>query len=251
MRRRLAATLLAIGAVVALGVWGCSETSFSRPLGPSWRPPNPAPTPDSPTAVLRRFEWSYNNKSISICGDLFTADYRFYFSPLDPAGEAYRATPWARDDELISTTHLFLGGSPTQPPANAIQLALDKSFFVTPDPLTSSWDPQGRWHRNIRTQIFLAIAMGDGSRIDVSGAANFYLVRGDSAMIPSDLVARGFQPDSNRWWISRWDDGTAQPGPTPDHPRASIEVGVPRRPTPFATQPASMKTWGSLKALYR
>lgn len=256
LKRPLAATWLVMLAVIMLGVGGCSETGGAglgvlRLLAPSWRPPSLAPTPDSPTGVLRQFEWCYNNMSISTCGDLFTADYRFHFSPLDSAGVAYRDTPWVRDDELISTTHLFVGGSPTQPPAKTIRLNLDKDFFVYPDPRTFVWDPEGRWHKNIRTQVFLSIRTLDGSVIDISGAANFYLVRGDSAVIPSDLIARGFHPDSTRWWIVRWDDETAQPETTADHPGASVEAGVQRRPKPLATQPTSSKAWGRLKVLYR
>lgn len=251
--RPTAATLLAIGAVLTLGVAGCSQTGdgfdLARILGPREGQSTPAPTPDSPAAALRLFEWSYNNKAFSEYRELFTADFRFYFHPLDSAGAAYRDTAWTRDDELISTLHLFVGGSTSQPPARSIRLTLDRNFFVAPDPRIS--DPEGRWHKNVRTEVVLNVQLGDGNAIDISGAANFYLVRGDSAMIPIDLIARGFRPDSSRWWIARWDDETAQGEPAPNLSLAGAERGVARRPTPLAAQPATSRTWGSLKKLYR
>ncbi len=255
MTRPNATTLLIIGVALAVGASGCSKTGtgfdFARFLRPWEAPPNPAPTPDSPAAALRLFEWSYNNKSLARYLELFARDYRFFFSPLDSAGAMYRDTAWVRDDELISTTHLFVGGSADQPPASSIRLVLDRNFFVAPDPRSISWDPQGRWHKNIRTQIVLNIQTTDGSAIDISGAADFYLVRGDSAVIPADLVARGFRPDSTRWWIGRWDDETAQAEPTPDRSRGGEGTDVAGRPPVLAAQPSSSKTWGRVKVLYR
>jgi len=64
------------------------------------------------------------------------------------------------------------------------------------------------------------------------GFANFFMVRGDSALIPADLAARGFRPDSTRWYIERWEDDTFQ------------EVGARAMPT-------STATWGTIKVLYR
>jgi len=68
--------------------------------------------------------------------------------------------------------------------------------------------------------------------IDVSGFANFFLVRGDSASIPDDLRQRGFFPDSTHWYVELWEDDTF----SGDGARA---------------MPAKKFTWGSLKAFYR
>jgi len=57
----------------------------------------------------------------------------------------------------------------------------------------------------------------------------FHLVRGDSALLPQELLDRGARRDSTRWYVERWDDET---------------VG------PAATLPARNLTWGRLKLLY-
>jgi hypothetical protein len=85
----------------------------------------------------------------------------------------------------------------------------------------------------ITTQVLLDIRTTDGSAIDISGAAVFYLVRGHSAVIPADL---GAGPDSTRWYIRRWEDQTVQP-------TAPVVQG-------FRAQPSSSRTWGQIKALY-
>ncbi len=195
---------------IAFALSGCFNP-FSPRIAPGFGTSTPPPVPSSASGVLRLFEWCYNNKAIAEYRELFTDDYEFRFSPLDSAGAEYRGTKFTREDELISTTQLFLGGAADQPPANTIRLTLDKNFFVFPDRNYTQWDAKGRWHKSIRTQVALYIQTSDGNAIDVSGAANFYMVRGDSAVIPEELRLRGFGPDSNRWYIRRWDDETAQP----------------------------------------
>jgi hypothetical protein len=242
MVRPITATLLVLVAAFAFGLGGCSNPSTGFHLGhfAPEEPADPAPTPNSPAAALRLLEWCYNNRSCLECRDLFTDDYRFVFSSLDSAGVDYRATPWTRDDELIYMTHLLCGGSPSQPTPVCVRLAFDKNFLVFPDPDYVASDPQGRWHVNIRTQLVFNARFPDGNVIDVSGAANFYFVRGDSAMIPEESRMRGVGPDSTRWWIRRWVDETAE------------ELRAVAAPASvLAPQPASNRTWGGLKVLYR
>ncbi len=177
---RRGAAMAALAMLLGLVAGGCSKSGTGFDLTGLFRPPpNPGPSPGSPADALRLFEWSYNNKAIAEYREIFADDYRFFFSPLDSAGAFYRTTPWIREDELISTTHLFAGGGADQPPASSIRLTLDKTFLVAPDPNCTPWDPAGRWHKNIRTQVVLSIQTSDGNGIDISGAANFYLVRGD------------------------------------------------------------------------
>lgn len=203
--RRLAALAALVTAVVLSGCYN----PFSPRIAPIAGISVPPPAPSSASNLLRLFEWCYNNKAIAEYREIFDANYRFVFSPLDSAGSAYRGTPWTREDEMISTTQLFVGGSADQPAASNIRLNLDKNFNVYADPEYARWDPYGRWHQNIRTQVVLNILTGDGSAIDISGAANFFLVRGDSATIPDELRDR-FGRDSTRWWIRKWVDETAQ-----------------------------------------
>jgi hypothetical protein len=132
---------------------------------------------------------------------------------------------------------------------------------------------RGRWHKNIRTQVVLNIQTGDGNAFDISGAANFYMVRGDSALIPEELRLRGFGPDSTRWYIRRWDDETAQgePGAFAARPAAGAglaawrTVGAARATGRIASATAGVRavapaalsdaplvaSWGYAKAYYR
>jgi hypothetical protein len=262
-RRSRIRLLAALGLLTAtLGLSGCFNP-FSPRIAPALGFSKPAPVPSSASNLLRLFEWCYNNKSIAEYRELFTDDYRFVFSPLDSAGLEYKGTPWTREDELISTTHLFVGGSADQPPASSLHLTLDPNFYVFPDPNYLQWDPTGIWHKNIRTQIVLNIQTGDGSGIDISGAARFYLVRGDSAVIPQELLDRGFGHNPNRWYIRRLDDETAQGetggfaarptlGTSRFAPAPSASPNAARLAVPAAFgDPPLIVSWGYLKAYYR
>ncbi|HYM81176.1 MAG TPA: hypothetical protein VEY91_07160 [Candidatus Limnocylindria bacterium] len=166
---------------------------------------SPPPIPSSAPDVLRLLEWCYDNRAVEEYREIFTADYRFVYSVLDSAGQAYRDVPWIRDDELISTTKLFIGGDVNQPAASSIELDLDRNFNVTADTRPGK---HPKWHKSIKTQVVLKIRTAEGST-DVTGFANFFLVRGDSALIPDDLP---FAPDSLRWYIERWEDETVGSG---------------------------------------
>ena len=76
----------------------------------------------------------------------------------------------------------------------------------------------------------LRIVVG-GSVRECTGYANFFVARGDSAAVPPDLLALGFPPDANRWYIERWEDDTSDGG--------------------MRAMPAQKETWGSIKVLYR
>lgn len=186
---------------------GCFNP-FAPPLAPHRGISAPPPVPNTPTNLLRLFEWCYNQRAIVEYRELFTEDYRFAFSRLDQAGEEYDDAPWTRDDELISATQLFQGGSADRPPASSIDLRLARTFHVNPD---SRPGKNGKWHKTTSSTVVLQIRTADGEAIDITGRANFFLVRGDSAQIPEDLKLLGFEPDSNRWYIERWEDETAQP----------------------------------------
>src|SRR5258706_10749354 len=152
----------AIGVLIAALTLGSCYNPFAPRIAPVLGFSKPAPVPTSASNLLRLFEWCYNNKAITEYREIFTADYRFLFSPLDSAGADYRGIPSTPADEMISTTQLFVGGSADQPAASSIRLSLDKNFFIYPDPDYAQWDPTGRWHTNIRTQVVFRIQTGDG-----------------------------------------------------------------------------------------
>ena len=258
---------------------GCFNP-FSPPLAPQRGISAPPPVPNTPTNLLRLFEWCYNQRAIVEYREIFTEDFRFSFSVLDEDGEPYKGDLWTRDDELISATQLFQGGSAEEPPASSIELSLARTFYVYPDTRRGK---NGKWHKYTRTTVLLQIRTAAGDPIDIQGAATFYLVRGDSAQIPEDLKLLGFEPDSNRWYIERWEDDTARPdqggqalgasvhpseapfragGATPRARSVTLESGVHTpRTSPSGRDGLLMQaiadplpqvaSWGAVKAYYR
>lgn len=204
----------------------------------------PPPVPDTPSNALRLLEWCYNNRALAEYRELFTADYRFQFGALDKYGDAYKETPWTREDELTSATKLFQGSTDKQAAAS-ITLNLDPNFSVRNDPRPGTND---RWHRSIRTSHLLRIIDANQVQTDVTGFSLFFVVRGDSALIPQELVDRGFGPDSTRWYIDRWEDESAIT------PGSSLS---PTGPSVASTRPAesllwrSWRSWGFVKASWR
>ena len=274
-RRRTSgwAPAAAASVTVAMMLAGCFNPFSPKVLGTGITLPPPAP--NSPANTLRLLEWCYDNLEPSLYRELFTDDYRFAFSLLDPYGNAYRDIPWTREDELISTTKLFLGGDASQPAASSVTLNFDRNFNVRNDPRPGK---RSKWHKSVRTSVAFTL-VAEGSQTNVTGFVNFFLVRGDSALIPKELTDRGFAPDSSRWYIERWEDETAQPGTTagglrPAPPQSFATTAMPRvaggaavrsarapgaGPGSFmrlvdhqgaSTLPPQL-SWGALKAIYR
>jgi hypothetical protein len=188
--------------LVAFGAASCSgDAGLGRLLAARTPIPESVPMPDSPSNLLRLLEWSFNHHSLSQYHELFTADFAYTCPPADSTAMAWRDTTTCRAPE---------------PSRDILSLILDRNFFVYPDPYYVYYpppnghilrDPGGRWHKNIRTTVSLLLE-GNGPR-EFVGHATFYVVRGDSALIPDDLKARGFKQDSTRWYIRRWDDDTS------------------------------------------
>ncbi len=240
--RRL--TILALA--LALGAAGCFNP-FDPRVSEQRAASTPAPAPSSPTNVIKLFEWCWANREPSLYSEIFTDDYRFLFAPSDSAGNPYRDSPWLREAELSMATHMFSGGLDL-PPASDITIAIDNLLVSQPDPRPGK-DP--KWHRSVRTSVNLRItfeAKGASSVSSVVGYALFYVVRGDSAVIPPELAGQGFRPDSTRWWIERWEDETAGLSP-----QASVRPGPgaaalrPALPNGFIL-PGGRVSFGELKA---
>jgi hypothetical protein len=237
---------------VLLGAAGCFNPFDPDVRGTGFR--KAAPIPNSPTNLLRLFEWCYVNRAVAEYREIFSDDYRFVFSAVDPAGDAYRDRPFTREDELISTTNLFRGGDADQPAATDISLILDNNFaeFTDPRPGKGNF----KIHKKIGTSVLLSIRTTDGNQTEVRGRASFFVVRGDSAVIPQELVDRGFEQDSTRWYIERWEDETNTNTPIviTDGMRArsapAARVAPPSLPGRNGAQVARI-SWGALKAWYQ
>ena len=224
--------LLVVLAAGALALSGCSgsgdlPTAVLARLRARTPPPAPAPSPDSPTSLVRLFAWCWNHRDIERYREIFTDDYRFAFAITDSAGDAYRDVPWTREDELISVEHIF-------DDAASITLVFAGDLQAEPDYREGKTLP---WHQTVHVPyLTLTIVWKDGSSFQATGGALFYVVRGDSAAIPQELLERGFTPDPTRWYIERWEDQTAIRGTAM---------------TPARTAPARRVTWGDVKVLYR
>ena len=241
---RLGRGLGAVALLLTLAGAGCSSGRFRLPTIPI---ASVAPEASSPGGALRLLEWCWNRLDLPRCRQLFTDDYRFLFSLLDPFGNAYRDNPWTREDELISATHLFQGGHATEPPASSITLTLDRNFRISNDPRPGK---AGKWHKSIRTSVALQIVDPDKETV-VTGFANFFLVRGDSAAIPRELLDKGFGPDSTRWYIERWEDDTATNAPGGTSPARADGAPSPASQAPPSFSERLQVSWGGLKAIYR
>ena len=163
-----------------------------------------APTPNSPQNAVRLFEWCWVNRGVDEYRELFTDDYVFISAGTDSAGNQNRDIQARRDDEVQTAENMFIG-SAERPPADQITLQFDQNLVPFPD---SRPGKNPHWHKQIRTSVNLKVRIDSGNTVEVSGNALFFLCRGDSAAIPKELIARGFKPDSLRWWIDRWEDET-------------------------------------------
>ncbi len=219
-----------LAVAVALAIPGCSvERHVTGPL--PWQTSVRSPAPGSPANAIRLFEWGWNNRDLDAFKNLLTADFRFVFALSDSAGNLFRDEPFGREQMLGCLRNLFTGGGP-EPPATSIRLVLDPELLVLPDS-RAGMDPA--WHKEIVTSVDLAIKTAAGAEYRVVGNARFFVVRGDSALIPQEL---GLVPDSTRWFIQRWQDETLQ------------GAGAMLRALPAAPQPADNVTWGQILALY-
>jgi len=193
-----------------------------------------APTP---VALAGFFQSCWRNRLPDEYRLILTEDFEFDFATGDSAGEAYRTIPWDRTDELLCAAHMFRDGTPTQPPATSIALDYTQNPSDDPDP-DSRKNP--KWHRLLTLQVLLRVNIPHGTW-EVRGPVYFYVVRGDSAQIPPDLVVQGVHADSTQWWLEKWVDGTLQGSPP--------AVTGPARP--LRTMPGRSLTWGYVKSIYR
>ncbi len=226
-------TLLAV-VLGALALASCFHTHEPQDPGSS------APRPDSPQHAVQRLAWCWVNRDVDAYGKDFTDDFRFVAAASDSAGSPYRQQPWLLEDEMVCAQHLFVGGG-ALPPASSITLAMGSGQIALPDPRPGM---NFRVHCVIRASVDLRVSVTDAQGTltvsPVSGRALFFLVRGDSAQIPPNLLAQGYRPDSTRWWIERWEDET---------------VGAVLAAAPTAGRLAALPTryisWFALKAAYR
>jgi hypothetical protein len=194
-------TLLLAAILASLGAAGCFNPF--RPIILSERVTTVAPSPTTPQNAVKLFEWCWVNRGVEEYKEIFTEDYVFISAGLDSAGNPSREVQARRDDEIQTAENMFIG-SVERPPAQSIRLNFDRNLVPQRDTRPGYVDSL---FKTIRTSVDLKVEIGDGTTLEVTGYALFYLVRGDTAAIPVELKAR-FPKDRSRWWISRWEDET-------------------------------------------
>ena len=233
--------------VLLLGLSGCFNP-FDPRIATTIGVYVPPPEPNTPQGVIRLFEWCWNNRDIALYKEIFTADFRFEFSLGDSAGNTFREHPVDRETELTIAQNLFVGGG-AEPPASSIVLHLDPTLR----PLSDSRPGKNpKWHKEIVTSVDLTINT-EAQEFRIMGNARFFVVRGDSALIPKEL---GFKPDTTRWYIDQWNDetltglgGAVAPGDMAARVSRGAVAPV-RRTGPRSLEPPWDISWGGLKALY-
>jgi hypothetical protein len=191
-RSRLLKMSAALGVVAALGM-GCATTILA-PL-----PADVPPAASSATGVVQRFVWGLNHKDLDVVRGLLTDDFVFISAGTDSAGNPDRVPIYRRDDLLALLEAARVDSSVS------VNIVVDRNLVAFPD------TRPGRnpiWHKQVRTSIDLTVRDGSVGNLHKTGNALFFATRGDSVAIPAELIARGFKPDSTRWWLDRWEDET-------------------------------------------
>jgi hypothetical protein len=217
---------------------------------------DPPPVPSRPDQIIRLFEWCWDHRSITDYEEVFTDDFLFAFAATDSAGRAFQGAVLTRNDEIETARHLFVGGG-SSPPANSISLQLDQSLYPLQDTRPGKRDTT--YHREVITSVVLRIET-DQESFQVTGDARFFVVRGDSALIPQDLRDRGFRADKDRWYIERWEDETQGAGGgianfvARDRGRSGLAArhpGTEGKPAAGSTQFGPLDvTWGFVKSVF-
>jgi len=254
---RLAALALALG-MLGFAAGGC-DNPFKPRIGYAPVAVEPAPRPNSPQGLMKLFRWCWVNRSIAEYEDLFTEDFRFVFSDVD----AVDNPPILRDEEIAIARRIFVDGNANEPRAKRIELTfVNEPLIPIADTRRGKTDP---WHKLIQTRVTLRVELADEA-IQIDGDLNFYVVRGDSALIPEEMRQRGFGPDPGRWYIERWEDKTGGGGTGSSVVRVLRALARAESPSaaslPAAALPVASRggravsgqlawSWGELKLLFR
>ena len=208
--------------VLAMLLLFASGCIFSPKKGRE-QPPPPLPDADSPQNAMLRFQGVYQAQSLVNYEPLLTSDFRYTFSLQADPGLVNLYPNWGKDDEVETTRHLFEGfvnseGKPF-PAARSIALELGGIQYGT----DYSHADSAEWYQAVVVPgVRLTIEIpGEQDPViyEINGRHEFYLVRGDAAVLGPGQEAR-----TDRWYIRRWDDKSAAiaaPTPTEDRTRVS------------------------------
>ena len=154
--------------------------------------------PDSPLGLMKRFVEAYRQNRLDEYGRLLATDFRFTFG--DSALAVAYPEGWERSDEIASARHLFEGRTGDSgahlPAASRIWLTMD-SLEVRDDPS----EPDSAWCYQwvLAPHVRLVVDFADSSFVVKDAAHEFFVVRGDVAVLGDDQ-----KTDADHWYIRRW-----------------------------------------------
>ena len=187
---------------------GCGSNPFNPPIDPGGDGHVPGDTPlnDSPQNLMIRFEKSYEFQNLAIYSKLLTSDFRYTFSLASDPLLVDQYPNWGLDDEVQSTQHLFDGFTNTHgdfiPAASRIDMTLQGVQYTSD---FTHADSASHYQKVIVTSVEMQIEVpgsaGDPLVYNISARHEFYIVRGDAAVLDAGQEAR-----ADRWYIRKWDD---------------------------------------------
>ena len=230
-----------LAALVLLPVLsGCGKNPFNPVVDPGHEGKIPDTTPpnDSPQNLMIRFETSYEFQDLQNYEALLTSDFRYTFSTATDRDLADRYPNWGRDDEVESSKHLFEGFTNSLGESFNGASNIDMTLYgVQYGPDFTHADSTTHYQRVVVTTVDMKIEVPgspDPTIYQINARHEFYIVRGDAAVLAAGQEAR-----TDRWYIRRWDD-LSQPL-TAVTRIASVNAGQ------AMSTPA---TWGSVKNSY-
>lgn len=191
--RRIAAILALLALTIATS---CTTTRRTTA-------PIAAVEPASATGVVKSLAQRLEARDISAVYELLADDFVFVTAVNDSAGQG--GVGPGRSTDFIEFWSSLLLGSASNPAPTRVTVNVDRNLRDFPDTRPGM---DARVHRTIRSSLDLKLEYPGGRTTEVTGYVLAFATRGDSAAIPLELEARGFKPDSSRWWLQRYEDET-------------------------------------------
>ena len=214
---------------------GCGGDNSTAPVvPPSDGLPAGTPKADSPAHLMERFEKTWEFKSEAQYALLLSEDFRFHFSAAsDPVLVDHYGDNWRKADEVAAITNLFHGFAnefgEQVPKASTIDMTLYGVQYLSSDP--DHPDSTAHYRKVIVTSMDMNIEVAASPEpilYHVSSRQEYYLVRGDAA-----VLASGASADTTHWYMRKWDD-----------------LATPLTFKGPVLNPATANTLGSIKARY-
>jgi hypothetical protein len=227
--RRVLAPLACCLAVFAVFATGCSDSKSTKVVVPADGLPAGTPLNDSESHLMTRFEATFDAQSEGEYAKLLTDDFRFHFSQAsDPDLVLAYGDSWSRVDETETITHLFDGFTdPTYgaiPGASTVAMAFSNVQVGADPDHPDSLDYYKKVVVFAMTLVIEVPGTPEPTTYNVSSRQEFYIVRGDAA-----VLASGQAVQADRWYFRRWDDlaisgSVVRKGPVVN-PSNTISVG--------------------------